>query len=444
MILESEKTKAAFQIVSKLKSHNLIAYFAGGSVRDHLMGKTPEDFDIATSATPDQVESLFDHTIPVGKQFGVILVVMDHMTFEVATFRCEGGYVDGRHPSQVSFSVPEEDAKRRDFTVNALFYDPFAQKVIDYVNGAEDIKRKIIRAVGDPETRFDEDKLRLLRAIRFASTLGFEIEAPTWNAIKKKASTITQVSPERIRDELVKIFTRPGAGRGFELLSESGLMRVILPEIEIMRGVEQPPEHHPEGDVFIHTRLLLEKLNQPSLTVALGALFHDVGKPPTFQIRNGKITFYNHAQQGARMTEAIMKRLRFSNQEIRGVTECVEHHMKFADVQKMRPARLKTFMARPTFRDELEVHRVDCESSHGKLDNYHFLAKQLETFTQEELKPKPWVNGHDLIKLGLSEGPEIKDVLDVLYDKQLEGGIQSREEALEQAAREITRRRPNY
>lgn len=439
MKLESNKAQLAFEIASKLKEHKFIAYFAGGSVRDHLMGKEPEDFDIATSATPDQVEALFEHTIPVGKQFGVVLVVRDQINFEVATFRCEGGYVDGRHPSEVSFSVPEEDARRRDFTVNALFYDPFAKKIIDFVQGAGDIEKKLIRAVGDPDTRFHEDKLRLLRAIRFAATLGFEIEAPTWAAIQKNASAITQVSPERIRDELVKMFTRPGAGRGFQMLSESGLMKVILPEMEAMHGVEQPPEHHPEGDVFIHTRLLLEKLDQPNVPIALGALFHDVGKPPTFQIRNGKITFYNHAQHGAKMTEAIMKRLRFSNQEIHAVAECVENHMKFADVQKMRPARLKTFMARPTFKEELEVHKIDCQSSHGKLDNFHFLKEKLETFSQEELKPKAWINGHDLIRLGLSEGPKIKEVLDAIYDKQLEGMVRSREEALAEAEKEVKR-----
>ncbi len=430
MRLDQGNGKLAFGIIKKLQTQGFTSYFAGGCVRDYLRGVEPHDFDIATTAHPDQVEALFESTVPVGKQFGVMLVVLDKISFEVATFRCEGGYVDGRHPTQVEFSIPEDDARRRDFTVNGLFYDPFQNKVIDFVGGQEDLKRKEIRAIGDPGKRFDEDKLRLLRAIRFASTLGFQIEEKTWAALKERAALIHQVSPERIRDELVKIFTRPGAGMGFRLLSDSGLMREILPEIEAMKGIQQPPEYHPEGDVFIHTGLLMDQLNHPSLTIAFGALFHDVGKPSTFQVRNGKITFYNHAHVGALMTQQIMKRLRFSNHEIRDVSECVEQHMKFGDVQKMRIGKLKQFMTRETFQEEMEVHKIDCRASHGKLDNYDFLKLKTQEFAKEELKPKALITGHDLLQLGLPQSSIMKDILEELYELQLEGQIKNRDEAL--------------
>lgn len=427
----------AVLIAKRLKDKGHLAYFAGGCVRDNVMGRQPKDFDIATTATPDQVEGLFPKTVAVGKQFGVMLVVEGGKNFEVATFRREGGYYDGRHPSSVSFAVPEEDARRRDFTVNGLFYDPFTGKVIDYVDGVHDIKGQIIRAIGDPDLRFDEDKLRLLRAIRFASSLGFEIEKETWKAICERSREIQQVSGERIRDELVKILTRPGAARGFSLLSESGLMKEILPEIEAMKGVEQPPEFHPEGDVFVHTRMLLDQLEDTTPVLALAALFHDVGKPPTFAIREGKIKFYEHAPIGARMTQEIMKRLRFSNEEIEAVSTCVENHMKFADVQKMREGKLKRFVTRPTFEVELELHRIDCLSSHGKLDNYQFLQGKLKDYAHEELKPKPFINGHDLIALGMKPGPAMKPLLDELFELQLEGRFKDHSEALATARQRI-------
>lgn len=439
MNLDQGKGALALSIVRRLKDQGHLSYFAGGCVRDFLMKKTPHDFDIATTAPPDDIEKIFPHTIPVGKQFGVMLVVEEGTPFEVAVFRSEGQYEDGRHPSKVEFSVPEKDAKRRDFTVNGLFYDPLQQQVIDYVKGAADLEKKVIRAIGDPYERFEEDKLRLLRAVRFASNLGFEIESNTWKALKEKAPDITQVSAERIREELVKTFTREGGGRGLTLLSESGLLKILLPEIEAMKGVEQQPLYHPEGDVYVHTRLLMEKLQHPSLTLALGALFHDVGKPPTFQIRKEKITFYEHAHVGAEMTRRIMKRLRFSNQEIRDVAECVENHMKFADVQKMRSGKLKQFVSRPTFTDELEMHRIDCLSSHGMLDNFHFLKEKLKEFEKVDLRPKPFVNGHDLLALGMKPGPSIKKLLEELYEHQLEGGVQNREEALEFAKKSLAK-----
>ncbi len=431
MDLSGDKGRVALAIAATLRKNGFVAYFAGGCVRDYLMGQAPQDFDIATTATPEEVERLFPKTVPVGKQFGVMLVVDSDIPFEVATFRCEGGYQDGRHPTHVAFTRPEEDAKRRDFTVNGLFYDPFASKVIDFVNGVDDIPKKIIRAIGNAEVRFHEDKLRLLRAIRFASTLGFEIEEKTWEAVKKHAPEIHAVSPERVREELVKIFTRAGAARGFVLLSESGLMKEILPEIEAMKGVAQPENFHPEGDVYEHTRLLLENLHPPvSTMLAFSALLHDVGKPKTSAIRKGRLTFYEHSEEGAKIAELMMKRLRFSNEEISGVCECISNHMKFMDVKKMRAGKLKQFISRPYFNEEMELHRIDCLASHGMLDNYGFLQEKLKEYEHEELKPKPLVNGNDLIAMGMSPGPAMKPILEELYELQLEGAHKTRDEAL--------------
>ncbi|HQB12334.1 MAG: CCA-adding enzyme [Candidatus Omnitrophica bacterium ADurb.Bin292] len=438
MDLASHKGGLALRIATALRDHGHTVFFVGGCVRDHLMGKQPEDIDIATTAKPAEVEAIFPKTIPVGKQFGVVIVMEDDIPFEVATFRAEGGYQDGRHPTRVEFTVPEDDARRRDFTVNGLFYDPFSQKVIDYVAGKGDVDAKLIRAIGDPDERFREDKLRLLRAIRFASTLGFEIERKTWDSIRVLAASIHAVSPERIRDELVKIFTRPGAARGFMLLHESGLMKEILPEVEAMKGVEQPEEFHPEGDVFEHTRILLTHLTPPvSEVLAFSALFHDVGKPRTRAIRKGRLTFYEHSEEGARIAREIMRRLRFSNDTIEGVYQSVLNHMKFMDVKKMRSGKLKMFVARPTFSDEMQLHRADCLASHGMLDNYEFLQEKMKEFEHEELKPKALVSGHDLIALGMKPGPEMKPLLGELYELQLEGAIKGREEALTWAKKKI-------
>ena len=437
MNFDTEKGALAVQIAAKLKDKGHIAYFAGGCVRDHLMSKQPEDFDIATDASPDAVEKLFKKTVPVGKQFGVMLVVEKQIQFEVATFRTESGYLDGRHPTEVRFSAPEDDAMRRDFTVNGLFYDPFEKKIIDFVDGQKDIEKKVIRAIGDPKKRFEEDKLRLLRAVRFASSLDFEVETKTWEAVREYASTVSQVSMERIRDEVSKILTRPGAGRGLELLSSSGLLKEILPEVEAMKGVQQPPEFHPEGDVFVHTRMLLEKLENPTLVLALAALFHDVGKPPTFAVRKDRITFYEHAPLGAKMTENILKRLRFPNSVIEDVSVCVANHMKFADVQKMRSGKLKRFVTRDTFVEEMELHRIDCLSCHGILDNYVFLKDKIQEYQKEDLKPKPLLNGNDLITLGMKPGPAMKPFLEEVYELQLEGQFKGREEALDWVKKKI-------
>lgn len=431
----SEPIRTAFEIAGRLKQNGHTAWYAGGSVRDFLMGRPAHDVDIATSAVPEQVQALFAKTVPVGKQFGVILVVASSgETYEVATFRTEGGYQDGRHPTSVQFTGPEEDARRRDFTVNGLFYDPFEKKVIDYVGGKDDLERKILRAIGDPGVRFEEDKLRLMRAVRFSSSLGFEIDADTWEAVKRLAPRIHDVSAERIRDELVKMLVRPGAARAYDLLSDSGLMKEILPEVERMKGVRQPPDWHPEGDVFVHTRMLLEhldRLESPPPALALACLFHDVGKPVTFEEKEGKIRFFQHAPVGARMTADIMRRLRFSNQEIEEVTACVENHMKFADVQKMREGKLKRFLGRETFPLELELHRIDCSSSHGMLDNYEFLKRKLVEYAAEDIRPRPFLNGHDVLKLGVEAGPSVREILDEAYELQLEGGLGSRETALE-------------
>ena len=440
MDLTQEPGLSGFSIAACLKKAGHTAYFAGGCVRDFLMGRAAVDIDIATTARPEEVEKLFPKTIPVGRQFGVMIVVERGRSFEEATFRREGGYYDGRHPSEISFTVPEEDARRRDFTINGLFYDPFEKKILDYAGGQADLPKKLIRAIGDPRERFEEDKLRLLRAIRFASSLDFEIEAKTWEAIQEKAAKIAEVSPERIREELVKIFTRPNAARGFKLLSDSGLMKMILPEVEAMKGCEQPPEYHPEGDVFVHTALLLEKMGEPSPLLALSAVFHDVGKPVTFSLKDGRIKFYEHAPIGADMTRKIMKRLRFSNDEIEAVSECVANHMKFADVQKMRSGKLKQFVSRPTFPVELELHKIDCQSSHGKLDNYQFLQKKIVEYAAEDLKPKPLINGNDLIALGMKPGPEMKPFLEEVYTLQLEGGFKDREECLAWAQKRLQKK----
>lgn len=428
--LDRRAEATALEIARCLKQAGYAALFAGGCVRDFLMQKPAQDFDIATSALPEEVEKLFPKTVPVGKQFGVMLVIQDGRKFEVATFRKEGGYADGRHPSNVEFTDAKEDARRRDFTVNGLFYDPFEKKVLDFIGGVDDLNKKVIRAIGNPRERFEEDKLRLLRAVRFAANLGFSMDPETWQAVKDKASEINQVSPERVRDELVKIFTREHPEKGLLLLSESGLLQKILPEIEAMKGVEQPKDYHPEGDVFIHTRLLLEKLQNPSAVLAFAALLHDVGKPPTMVIREGKPTFYEHAHVGAEMSRDIMRRLRFPNDEIGAVSECVENHMKFADVQKMRSGKLKQFMSRLLFKTELELHRIDCMSCHGMLDNYYFLRRKIEEFQKEELKPKPWLTGHDVLAVGIPASPKIKEILEEAYTLQLEAAFEKREDAL--------------
>lgn len=429
-----DKKSAALEVVKKLRGAGYEALWAGGCVRDHILGVPPEDYDVATNARPEEVQKLFARTIPVGVQFGVVIVLLNGIQIEVATFRADAEYVDGRHPKEVRFCSAEEDARRRDFTINGMFFDPIEEKVLDYVGGQDDLKNKIIRAIGDPELRFNEDKLRLLRAVRFSARLNYPIEANTFQAVKKLASEIHQVSAERIRDELVKMFTAQNAAQALDLLRDSGLLHEILPEVEAMIGVEQPPEFHPEGDVYVHTRMLLELLDRPSDVLAMAALLHDVGKPPTFQ-QLDRIRFNAHEHVGARMAEKICKRLKFSNEETNQIVECVQNHMKFKDAPKMRESKLKRFLARGTFDTELELHRIDCLASHGILDIHQFCQNKIQEFKEakEEIQPQPIITGNDLITLGSKPGPHFKKILEQLYDLQLEHQIMNKEEGLNQA-----------
>ena len=434
VLRESKPYHVATAIVQKLHEHGYVAYFAGGCIRDALQDIPPKDIDIATSASPGQVQALFQRTIPVGIQFGVVRVLASDLEFEVASFRSDGVYLDGRRPSEIRFSTPEQDALRRDFTINGMFYDPLNDRVIDYVNGREDLSGKLIRAIGQPSERFAEDRLRMLRAIRFATTLAFEIESRTWSAVKADAQAIAVVSPERIRDELLKILVSPHRLRGFDLLDKSGLLAEILPELAALKGCDQPEQFHPEGDVFVHTRLMLSML-APNASAAevLAVLLHDVGKPPTrsFDPTDQRIRFNGHDRVGAEMAEAVMTRLRFPRHEIDLVVDAVRNHMAFKDVQQMRPARLRRFMARPYFGIELELHRVDCAGSHGDLENYQFLVRKASEFAQEPLIPRPLVRGDDLISMGLQPGPRIGELLEAVQTAQLEGEVTTRAQALE-------------
>ena len=436
----SPMEKTAREIAARLRENDYIAYFAGGCVRDMVRGLTPKDYDIATDARPEAVQKLFPRTYAVGAHFGVIIVLGNGFQFEVATFRSDEGYIDGRHPSAVRFSSPEEDAKRRDFTINGMFYDPVAEEVIDFVGGRADIAAKLVRAIGDPAERLAEDRLRMLRAVRFATVLDYKIDNGTWKALVANAPSINQISAERIRDELVRVLTSPNRVRGWDLLDSSGLMRVILPEIDAMKGCLQPEQFHPEGDVFQHTRLMLQFLPEKvSVPLVFSVLLHDVAKPRTATVdETGRIRFSGHDRLGAEMTEEIMRRLRFSGAEIEATVEMVRQHMVFKDVPKMRVAKLKRFMARPTFEDELELHRVDCEGSHRMLDNYEFLLRKREEFANEPIIPLPLVRGDDLIALGLKPGPKFGEILEAAETQQLEGKLRTREEALEWVKRECS------
>ena len=432
--------KTAREVAKRLRAHGHIAYFAGGCVRDMVRGLAAKDFDIATDATPDVVQKIFSRTYAVGAHFGVVVVVENEFNFEVATFRSDGAYLDHRHPVDVRFSSPEEDAKRRDFTINGMFFDPEKNEVIDFVGGRVDLEAKIIRAIGDPAARFSEDRLRMLRAVRFATVLDFKIDNGTWDALTANAASINEISAERIREELLKIFLSPNRVRGWDLLDQSGLMRAILPELEVMKGCLQPEQFHPEGDVFTHTRLMLELLpKEVSTPLVLSVLFHDVAKPVTATVdETGRIRFNEHDRIGAAMAESIMERLRFSRAEIDAVVEMVRQHMVFKDVPKMRVAKLKRFMARPTFEEELELHRVDCASSHQMMDNYEFLLRKREEFANEPIIPPPLVRGDDLIALGMKPGPKFGEILEAVETRQLEGGFKDRQQALDWVKREYS------
>ena len=431
--MSAHAKKEALRVATRLREAGHVAYFAGGAVRDHLLGKTPKDFDIATSARPEEVRALFPKSDAVGAHFGVIIVKAPGFATEVATFRTDGSYQDGRRPESVTFSTPEEDAKRRDFTINGLFQDPESSEIIDHVGGRNDLENGLIRAIGDSAARFQEDALRLLRAIRFSVVTGFPIEKKTWAAIQENAALLVQISPERIRDEFSKIITHPDRARGLDLLVESGLIAHFLPEVLPLIGCEQPPQWHPEGDVFVHTRIALSLLEDDApLELCLAVLLHDIAKPPTqtWDAEQERHRFNGHDAVGAEMTEKILRRLRFSNQITDRVREMVAHHMRFMHVKDMRVAKVKLFMARPTFPLEMELHRVDCQSSNGFTDNYDFLRQKEEEFANEPLIPPPLVTGRDLIANGMDAGPEFGKILRRIQNLQLEKTINTREEAL--------------
>ncbi len=433
----------ATDIVRTLQEAGHEALFAGGCVRDRLLGNEPKDFDIATSATPDEILKHFPKAGTVGAHFGVVLVKRDGHHFEIATFREDGKYSDGRRPDKVVFSTAENDARRRDFTINGMFHDPIANKTIDYVEGEDDLASGLIRCIGNPEDRFREDYLRLLRAIRFSTSFEFEIEENTWRAIRDTAENIQHISPERIREELDRIWVSPHRLRGFDLLVESGLMKILLPEILDLQGCEQPPQWHPEGDVFIHTRLMLSHLpKDASLPLVLSVLFHDIAKPATFTYEpdEDRIRFNGHDKIGADMTREILLRFRYSNAVIDSVTSAVKNHMKFKDVQKMRSSTLKRFMARDGFDDELALHRVDCLGSNGNLSNHDFVVAKLDDSAAEPLVPPPFITGHDLIDRGMEPGPVFREILRAGQDLQLEKELESREAALLWLDAELERR----
>ena len=436
----SPMEKTARAVAGRLREEGHVACFAGGCVRDMVRGLTPKDYDIATDATPETVQKIFPRTHAVGAHFGVIVVLEDGFQFEVATFRSDDAYIDGRHPTAVHFSSPEEDAKRRDFTINGMFFDPEKNEVIDFVGGRADLDAKLVRAIGDPAQRFAEDRLRMLRAVRFATVLDYKIDDATWQALVANAPAINQISAERIREELVRIFLSPNRVRGWDLLDSSGLMRAILPELDAMKGVLQPEQFHPEGDVFVHTRLMLQSLPEKvSVPLVFAVLFHDIAKPVTATVDpTGRIRFNEHDRIGAEMTAAVMRRLRFSGAETDATVEMVRQHMVFKDTPKMRVAKLKRFMARPTFEEELELHRVDCEGSHRMLDNYEFLVRKREEFANEPIIPPPLVRGDDLIALGFKPGPKFGEILEAVETRQLEGSFRTREEALDWVKREYS------
>ena len=433
---ESPAQIAAEEIVQRLRAEGYEAYFAGGCVRDLLLGHEPSDFDVATSAHPNVVLRLFPRTFAVGAHFGVVLVADEidgrEIVTEVATYRSDEAYTDGRRPESVRFSESaEEDVVRRDFTINGMLFDPQTGSVLDFVGGRADLEAKLIRAIGDPAQRLEEDKLRMLRAVRFAARFGFAIEERTEAAIRASAAGIHQVSRERIRDELTRMLTEGRARRAFELLDRAGLLKEVLPEIDRMHGVEQPPEFHPEGDVWTHTMMLLEQLSAGvSETLAWGALLHDAGKPATFQPGPGRIRFNGHVEVGVRIAEAVGRRLRFSNDEATQVEALVENHMRFGDVERMKASTLKRFFRLERFEEHLELHKMDCLASHGDLQLYNFAKAKYEETPSEEVRPALLLTGRDLIAAGYKPGPLFKRLLALAEDAQLEGQIHSREEAL--------------
>ncbi len=433
----------AISIISVLRQHGHQAYLVGGCVRDLLLQREPADYDVTTDATPYEVMHIFPETYAVGAQFGVVLVPVGDAggnTVEVATFRNDIGYSDGRHPDQVRFSKSaRQDVERRDFTINGLLLDPLSNdEVLDFVGGRQDLEDGIIRTIGPPEVRFAEDKLRMLRAVRFAARFGYIIEPKTLAAIQQLASGINQVSRERVRDELTKMLIEGHAREAFLLLDKAGLLREVLPEICAMKGVQQPPEFHPEGDVFVHTLLLLQGLPHPCPpTLAWGALLHDVGKPPTFRVAPDRIRFDNHVDVGVKMAEEICRRLRFSNTDSEQILALVANHMRFADVPRMKDSTFKKFVRMPQFEEHIALHRLDCQASHCDLDTYNFTRDRVARIPPETIRPTPLITGADLIAAGYQPGPRFKEILSLVEDAQLEGQLQSKESALKYVASEF-------
>jgi poly(A) polymerase len=446
---KSPEYLSALHVARTIRDAGHHAYFAGGCVRDLLLDRIPKDFDVATSATPDEVMALFPRTKSVGAHFGVVLVNAEAeenaLDIEVATFRNDGIYTDGRRPDAVRFSTdPKEDVVRRDFTINGMLLDPIVfdeskdldAAVLDFVGGRADLEAKIVRAIGDPSTRFAEDKLRMLRAVRFAARLEFEIDPPTMAAIRAQAANIHKVSIERIAAELTMMLTEGHARRAFELLDESGLLTHVLPEATKLKGVQQPPQYHPEGDVWVHTLLLLEKLPAGvSPTLAWGALLHDIGKPATFTppkpgVAGDRIRFNGHVEVGVRMSEVILHRLRFSNEDAEQIVALVKNHMRFGDILNMRQATLKRFLRMPKFEEHLELHRMDVLSSNSNLELYEFAKQHFHDDPEESERPKPFVTGRDLIVAGYRPGVQFKEMLEFAEDAQLDGLVTTRAEAL--------------
>jgi putative nucleotidyltransferase with HDIG domain len=423
---------AAAEIVVRLRAAGYLAYFVGGCVRDLLLGRSPKDFDVATSAPPDQVLTLFEKTFAVGAHFGVVLVCSGEIVTEVATFRSDGAYSDGRRPDAVQFSTsPEEDVKRRDFTINGMMLDPADNSVLDFVGGMQDLEAGLIRAIGEPAERFTEDKLRLLRGVRFAARFAFELEPSTASAMEQLAPAVDQVSRERVREELTRMLTEGHARRAFELLDATGLLVQVLPEVVKMKGVVQPPQYHPEGDVWVHTLLLLDGLPAGCpMALAWAALLHDVGKPATFRVAPDRIRFDGHVDVGVRIAEEICRRLRFANYETEQILSLIANHMRFADVRKMKESTLKRFFRLQHFDQHLDLHRLDCLASHGSLELYDFARQRFETLPEEQVRPHLLLSGKDLIEAGYHPGPQFSKMLALAEDAQLEGVVHTREQAL--------------
>jgi len=427
---------SARAVVSKLTSAGYLSFFAGGFARDLLIGRGGHDIDIATNATPESIQTLFPESRSFGKSFGVMQVEQDGLFFDVATFRKDMDYQDGRHPSHVTFSSPAEDAERRDFTINGMFYDPIQQTIIDYVDGKQDIDRKVIRAIGDPALRFREDYLRIMRAVRFSAVLNFTIENNTWSEIKLGAPTLVDISIERIRDEFLRaLMEAPQPGDALGLFKSAGILDVVFPELSALSGVMQPPEFHPEGDVFTHVQIMLNSMKVRSHQLIWSILLHDIGKPATYAVGTDKqgasrIQFRGHAELGSEMGMQIMRRFKCSNDDIDAVYAAVRNHMRFIAVPDMKNSTLRKWVGSPTFPLELELHRIDCTSSHGKLDHYQQIKDFQQKLLEQPVLPPPIVKGHDLLSMGFAAGPALGRALKSVYDHQLEGDFSNREQAL--------------